>query len=168
MTILIAYGNPGVAYCLKPIAFDDIPHELNVMAGLTICHINTISLCKNLDKLEEFLCKFAKMPDIICRSETRTNQHNGVGVNFLGYCYYSNNSPTKAGGSGAYVINSLKCSENLNLRMKLTGCEDVWVKILLSSEILLTVGSLYRHPWQNWETFENAIHNNIQFLQGRQ
>ena len=113
------WGNPGVAYCLKPIAFDDIPLELNVMAGLTICHINIVSLCKNVDKLEEFLRKFPKKPDIICLSKTRTNQRNVVYVNLLGYCYYSNNSPTKAGGSGVYVINSLKCTENLNLRMKL-------------------------------------------------
>ena len=139
------WGNPGVAYCLKPIAFDDIPFELNVTAGLTISHIDIVSLCKNLDKLEEFSQKFPKMPDIICLSEIRTNQHNVVGVNLLGYCYYSNNSPTKAGGSGVYVINSSKCTENLNLHMKLTGCEDVWVEILLSSKILVTVGSVYRH-----------------------
>ena len=97
------------------------------------------------------------MPDIICLSETRTNQHNVGGVNLLRYCYYSNNSPTKAGGSNVYVINSLKCTKNLNLHMKLTGCEDVWFEILLSSKILLTVGSVYCHPWQNCETFEKTF-----------
>ena len=137
------------------------------MAGLTICHINIVSLCTNLDKLEEFLCKFPEMPDIICLSETRTNQHNFVGVNMLGYSYNSNNSQTKAGSTGVYVINSLKCTENLNLRMKLTGCGNIWVEILLSSKILLRVGSLYRYSRQNCETFENAFHNNIQFLQGK-
>ena len=152
----------------ETIVFDDIPHELNVSAGLTICHIEIISWCKNLDKLEEFLHKFAKMPDIICLSETRTNQHNVVGANLPGYCYYSNNSPTEAGGSKVYVINFLKCTENLNLRMKLTKCEDVWVEILLSSKILLAVGSVYRHLWQNCETVENAFHSNILSLQGKQ
>ena len=78
------------------------------MAGLTICHITIARWCKNLDKLEEFLRKFAKMPDIICLSETRTNQHNFVGVNLPGYCFYSNNFSTKAGGFGVYVIKSLK------------------------------------------------------------
>ena len=130
------WGNPGVAYCLKPIAFDDIPLELHVMASLTICHINIVSLCKNLDKLVEFFRKFPKMPEIICLSEIRTNQHNVVGANLPGYCYYRNNSPTKAGGSGVYVINSLICTENLNLRTKLTKCGDIWVEILLSSKIL--------------------------------
>ena len=54
--------------------------------------------------------------------------------------------------------------------MKLTGCEDVWVEILLPSKILLTVGSLYCHPWQNCESFEKAFHNNtsILSLQGKQ
>ena len=91
-----------------------------------------------------------------------------MGVNLPDCCCYSNNSPTKAGGSGVYVINSLKCTENLNLRMKLKGCEDVWVEILLSTKILLAVGNMYRHPWQNCETFENAFHNNILSLQGKQ
>ena len=91
-----------------------------------------------------------------------------MGVNLPGYCYYSNNSLTKAGGSGVYVINSLKSTENLNQSMKLTGCEDVWVEILLSSKILLTVGNVYRHRWQNCEAFETAFHNNILSLQGKE
>ena len=66
------------------------------------------------------------------------------------------------------VISSLKCSKNLNLHIKLTGCEHVWVEILLFSKILLTVGKVYRHPWQNCGTFENAFHNNILSLQGKQ
>ena len=136
------WGSPCVAYCLKSIAFDDIPLELNAMASLTICHINIVSLCKNLDKLEEFLRKFSKIFDIICLSETKTNQHNVMGVNLPGYCYYSNKFSTKAGGSGVCVFNSLKCAENLKLRMKLTGCEDVSVEILLFSKILLAVGSV--------------------------
>ena len=108
------------------------------------------------------------MPDILCLSETRTKQHNVVGVNLPGYSYYSNNCPTKAGGSKVYVINSLKCSKILNLRIKLAGCEDVRVEILLFSKILLTVGSVYRHPWKNCEKFENAFRNNILSLQGKQ
>ena len=44
------WGNPGVAYCLKPIAFGDIPLEINVMAGLTICHVSIVSSCKNWKK----------------------------------------------------------------------------------------------------------------------
>ena len=51
--------------------------------GMTICHLNMVSLVKNIEKLEEFLNKFSRKPDIICISETRTNDKNIHSVQFL-------------------------------------------------------------------------------------
>ena len=65
-----------------------------------------VSLVKNIEKLEEFLNKFSRKPEIICISETRTNDKNIHSVSLPGYSFYSNNSSTKADGVGIYVVDS--------------------------------------------------------------
>ena len=78
-----------------------------------------VSLVKNIKKLEEFLNKFSRKPDIICISETRTNDKNIRLVAVPGYSFYSNNSSTKAGEVGICVVDSFNCHEITNLRLNL-------------------------------------------------
>ena len=95
-----------------------------------------ISLVKNIEKLEEFLNEFSQKPEIICISETRTNDKNIPSVALPRYSFYSNNSSIKAGAVGIYVVDSFYCQEITNLCLNLLGCEDVWIEV---KQILLLV-----------------------------
>lgn len=59
----------------------------------------TVSLPKNIDKLEEFLDNFSRKIDVICISETRLNNAKLNNVIIPGYHLYYCNSKTMAGGS---------------------------------------------------------------------
>ena len=67
---------------------NDIDRTSNLLPNLIICHVNIVSLNKNIDKLEEFLNKFSHLPDIVCVSETRTNEMNIKNNNIPGYNFF--------------------------------------------------------------------------------
>ena len=69
-------GNTGVTYGHKPINVKSISSELNMVSGVTICHVTIVSLNKNLTQPEEFIDKFIRKPYIICLSEMKTNKNN--------------------------------------------------------------------------------------------
>ena len=69
--------------------------------------------------------------------ETRANANNIQYVNIPGYNFYCNNSATKAGGSGIYGVNSLTCSELLNLQLNLHMCDELWAENQLVPKTLL-------------------------------
>ena len=109
--------------------------------GITICHVNMVSLVKSIDKLEEFLNKFSRKPNIICISETRTNDKHVHSVSLPGYSFYSNNSSIKAGGVGIYVVDSFYCQEIVNLWLNLLGCDNKWIEVNLNDKTNL-VGTI--------------------------
>ena len=126
-----------------------------------------VSFVKNIEKLKEFLNEFSRKPEIICISETRTNDKNIHSVALPGYSFYSNNSSSKAGGVGIYVVDSFSCQEITNLRLNLLGCEDVWIEVNLNDKTNLVVGTVYRHPQPNYLKFSQAFYNNLQCLEAR-
>ena len=119
--------------------------SLCVVIVLTVCHLNTISLVKNNEKLEDFVSHFARKPDI-CISETRVSDGNVKYVGLPGYTFVNNSSCSRAGGVGIYVFNSICCHELDSFRMHLKGCEDIWIEVILSDKSTLVIGSVYRHP----------------------
>ena len=127
-----------------------------------MCHLNMV---KNIEKLEEFLNEFSRKPEIICFSETRTNEKNIHSVALPGYSFYRNSS-TKTGGVGIYVVDSFYSQEITNLRLNLLGCEDVWIEVNLNDKTNLVVGTVYRHPQLNYLKFSQAFYNNLLKLKG--
>ena len=77
--------------------------------SLLIAHINIVSLQKNIDNLNILLTQFAKPVDIICRSETRLNDHNLRYCKLSEYSRFYCKSKTKAGGTAIFVADKLKC-----------------------------------------------------------
>ena len=67
---------------------NDIDKTSNPLPNLIICHVNIVRLYKNIVKLEEFLNKFSHLPDIICVSETRTNEIHIKNINIPGYNFF--------------------------------------------------------------------------------
>ena len=134
---------------------------------LIICHANIVSLLINLDKLEDFLALFSRKVGVICLSETCINSNNFNLANLAGYKFFSNSSPTRAGGAGIFVSDHLICSELQNLRMNLEGCEDVWVELKLTTNSSITIGCVYRHPQNDLHTFQAAFCTNIKAIKSQ-
>ena len=80
------------------------------------------------------------------------------------YC----NSKTRAGGSATYVTNNLKCQQLSQIKIKTSGCEDVWVKINHGENESLVVGLVYRHPPNDNKSFEDAFANLIKSFKANQ
>ena len=159
------WGNHGLNNCSKYVDLEDINNEItiNLKSGLQICHMNIVSLNKNIGKTEEFLSHLHFKLDAICLSETRFNINNSNDVKLSDYASYFNNSRTSAGGTAINDSDSFESMENSSLCMNFENCEDVWVDIALScrNNSTLTVGSVYRHPQNNMDDFSEAFARNI-------
>ena len=153
-------GNRDVLYCCKSCDFDDLPSELASVSGLDIHYVNIVSLPKNLEKIEDLICKLQNKIDVICISETRTNPNKKV-VNIRGYNFFCNNSRTKSGGVDIYILNTLKCFKVLNIHINLVGSEDVWVEMQLASKEKFIICCVCRHPLQHYHMFAKAFGGTI-------
>ena len=114
------WGNQDKTSCLK-FGVDELVADSTALPasnGITISHLNMVSLVKNIEKLDDFLNEFSRKPEIICISETRTNNKNIHSVALPGYSCYSNNSSTKSGGVGIYVVGCFYCQKITNLRLR--------------------------------------------------
>ena len=120
-----------------------------------------MSLNKNNNKLEEFLNKFSYLPDIVCVSETRTNEISVKNINIPSYNFFYNNSSTRAGGAGIYIIDSLTCHELLSFRINVLACEDVWIEVTTNLKTKFVIGTVYRHTQRKFQTFEAAFIRNL-------
>ena len=76
----------------------------NNKSDFFMIHLNTRSLHKNHDKIEELLNEFETGPEIISISETKLNSRCTSNYIF-GYDFLHNDSTTKAGGAGLYIKN---------------------------------------------------------------
>ena len=73
-----------------------------------LIHMNTRSLPQNISKIQEFLESELTVPDIICISETKTNEKTDMNcVQLENYSFVANNSKTCFGGTGIYILNNL-------------------------------------------------------------
>ena len=64
-------------------------------------------------------------------------------------------------------MNSIHCVEVCDLRMNLTGCEDVWVQATLGDKSTLVIGSVYRHPHPNFLEFSKTFNKNFLKLKAK-
>ena len=95
-------------------------HQLSI--GVTIHHLNIVSLNKNLDKIENFLNEFKNKLEIIFVSETRVNDSIPECIDFPGYSFLYANFKTKA---KFFYVFSINCHKLPNMYMALTGCKDL-------------------------------------------
>ena len=137
-------------------------------ASILVVHINIVTLNKNFDSFKLFLNQFPKTVDVICLSETRLTDRNVRFCDIAGYHFFYCNSKTRAGGSAIYVTDNLKCQQLCQIKIKTSGCEDVWVKINHGKNESLVVGSVYRHPHNDNKSFEDAFVNVIKSFKANQ
>ena len=99
---------------------------------------------------------------------TRLTIQNVTFCDIAGYHLFYSNSKTRAGGSAIYVTDNIKRQQLSQIKIKTSGCEDVWVEINLEKKESLVVGSVYRHPYNDHKSFEDAFVNVIKSLKANQ
>ena len=122
-----------------------------------ILHVNSRSLNKNFDALEELILQFQKLPDIIAISETKLKQ------DFLstlpGYTFLQNNSKSNAGGVGLFIKNSINYNIFNQIQLHSVDCENLWVELEMGHNERQVVGVIYRHPNTDIFRFQENLEN---------
>ena len=101
---------------------------------------------------------------MICLSETRLYDRNPIAAISLGYRLFYCKSKTKAGGSAIYVSDDIDCQQLDNVKIKVDGYEDIWLKLNFNRNESLIVGAIYRHPSSKIKFFEDAFVNVIKSI----
>lgn len=123
-----------------------------------VLHLNTRSLPKKHDKVEELLCELKIKPEVICISETKLNPQNSSNVNISEYNFIHGDSLTNAGGVGLYIKNTLKYNLRSDLNLSLSSCEDMWIEITgKSKKQNIIVSNIYRHPNADIAIFQKKL-----------
>lgn len=132
---------------------------------LTVLHVNTRSLTKNINRLEEVICLMMYQPDLIAITETKLNKNSNINlVQLPGYHFFHINSLTQAGGVALYI----KCSINFNVRKDLIfhdkEYESIWIELVHTNNKLSNsiFGVMYRHPKYNISEFTDSLSDFLQ------
>ena len=139
--------------------------KVNVLNSFTILQINSRSLIKNFDKIENLLITLKLSPDIIAISETKLKNDIPFPYTLQNYNFLFNNSPTNAGGSGIFIKSSYIHKQINHFNLNLNACEDLWIEITLTNKQTLIVGTIYRHPNYNIKSFLNSMESTVDKLQ---
>jgi len=146
---------------LNPNDFND-EHLGDKLFDLSIFHNNIRSLSKNFDSLCDIFHNCSSLPDILALSETRLSCNKNIPT-LDNYNFECVNSPSAAGGVGAYISDRLTYSVRNDLSLNLSHCEDLWLNITLNdndsslSKKCIVVGIIFRHPGHNYETFTKKL-----------
>ena len=127
---------------------------------LIILHINTRSLTKNIERLEELICLMKYQPDVIAISETKLNDKSNLNlVQLPGYQFVHDNSMTQAGGVALYVKTRLHFNVRHNILFHAVEYESVWIEIINKTTKLknIILGVLYRHPQNSIPDFTDKF-----------
>ena len=95
-----------------------------------IMHVNTRSLHKNFEKLEELIHEINISPDVIAISETKLKDNIPFLHSLFGNNFVNKNSSTNA-GAGIFVKSSCWSNSVPSLNLNVSDCEDLWIKIML-------------------------------------
>lgn len=129
-----------------------------------LVHFNVRSLSKNLDKIEEFLCDMARLPDAIAVSETKLNSNSSANISIPNYNFLRYDSPSCAGGVGLYIKDTLQFHVRHDLSLNLPQCEDLWLEIKCKSTDIV-IGVIYRHPKKEILSFQTEIYSKLAKLE---
>ena len=123
-------------------------NNLNHKNALSLFHINTCSLSKNIEELEYLLDKTKIDFDVIGISESRIKKDKSPinSINLKGYSHESCPTESAAGGTLLYISNNLSYKPRNDLCIyKSTELESTFIEILNPKKINVIVGCIYRH-----------------------
>ena len=101
--------------------------KINVLNSFTILQINSRSLIKNFDKIENLLITLKLNPDIIAISETKLKINIQFSYTLQNYNFLLNNSPTNASSSGIFIKSSYIHKQINHFNLNLNASEGLWI-----------------------------------------
>ena len=116
---------------------------------MTILHINTRSLLKNISQVEEMISVMSNPPEFIAISETKLNKNSNLNfVQITNYQLLNQNSLTFAGGVAIYVKSNVNFTNRMDINFHCIEYESIWIEIISDSNKFnnIILGVLYRHP----------------------
>ena len=114
-------------------------------------HNNVRSMNANFDKVHDIFKNCSRKPDILAFSDTQIRETTDKPKTPNGYHdFVFTESPTKAGGVGFYLLETLEYKLCPDLSLNLDLCEDIWLEIENVNNPKfnkkgLIVGIIYRH-----------------------
>ena len=95
--------------------------------------MNTRSLPKNINLIEELLYSINNKPDVIAISETKLNENNENSIFLRGYNFVHVNSPTNAGGVGLFISQKLTYQCKKELSIKCDNTESLFIELKINN-----------------------------------
>ena len=139
-------------------------NKLNNKRTLSLSHVNSYSLSKNIEDLEYLLNSTSINFDVIAISETRIVKGK-TPVNSLNLMNYSHEfCPTEssAGGTLLYIHNHLSYKPRNDLSIyKPTELESSFIEISNPKRSNIIIGCIYRHPNMDLDEFNDNYLNTL-------
>ena len=138
-----------------------IPNKEN---SLSLFHINSCSLNKNFEELQNLLQSTNINFDVIAITETRIPKNVSVTQNIVLNNYSFEHTPTEssAGGTLLYIANRLsyKTRNDLEIYNKFE-LKFTFIEIINLRKSNIIVGAIYKHPKMDVTDFSNNFLNNL-------
>ena len=125
-----------------------------------IFHNNVNGLELKFGLLHNFFAKCILDLDIIAITETSNQEANNefkTKINLAGYDDYSTSTLTIKGGTIIYIRNVFDNDERKDLKTKNEHYESVWVELKNKKSKNVVCGSIYRHPHDNNDNFDDFL-----------
>ena len=132
----------------------------NDMGNFNILHNNLNGLESKLDIFHQFLAGSSSKFDVIAITETSQkiiNEDFKTNISMEGYLNFSTPSNSNKGGTAIYVKNTFDVIERLDLNVTHDQFESVWIEIKNKKSKNIICGSIYRHPHDNLQKFDNFL-----------
>ena len=128
-------------------------------SNLNVFH-NNVRTLNNFDNVSDIFHNCTVLPDVLALTETRLKADKNI-PDLKDYSFEHVNSPTAAGGVGAFISNKLKYSVMNDLSLNVKNCEDIWLKVETDKGCDLIIGIIYRHPGPHFENFTDKLCENL-------
>ena len=132
----------------------------NDMGNFNILHNNLNGLESKFDIFHQFLAESSSKFDVMAITETsqkKTDDDFKTNINLEGYSNFSTPSNSIKGGTTLYVNNTFDVTERLDLNVTHDHFESVWIEIKNKKSKNIICGSIYRHPHDNLQNYNNFL-----------
>ena len=138
--------------------------EFTNKSYLSLFHLNTCSVSKNIDDFEPFIHSKKTDSDITAVSESRITKKNPppIDVNIPNYSYEFCPTEAKAGGTLIYISDQLPYKTRNDLKIyKSFELESMFIQICNPKKTNIIIGCSYKHPNMNINEFNDDYINKL-------
>ena len=134
--------------------------EFTVKSSLSLFHLNTSSLSKNIDDFEHLIQSTKTDFDIIAVSESRITKNKlpPIDINIPNYSYEFCPTKANAGGTLIYIRDHLSYKTRNDLKIyKSFELESTFIEISNTKKTNIIIGCIYKHPSMNINEFNDYL-----------